>query len=1321
MKKWQGIFLLLSAVILSLSRSVEAQSPATTVSITSPKAGATVVQSTLALPFGSAASSSGVRDVVLLLQRNTGTGILCWDGHLWSNTTAVVSADYNALSHSWQWPMDVALPSGKSLAQGRYRLQAVARAANHSIIGRTTSDFAVQPAAGLTKRDAPSNDNVSRAIRIEGESGTTTGTNVGATGSPTNPNLNDVWWRWHDDYADGQVTFDTTGSTFDTYLQVFEETVDYSTAPPTATLMPMGSDDNGGGGTASQVTFSGKFGSEYVIAVSGMNGQSGDITLNWARGQVVTPTAPANDNIANAIPISGVSGSVTGTSVGATGDWPDSNNPAANVWWVWTSPGNGTVSFNATGSNFATYINAYSSTKALITARAGSISFMVAAGQRYFISVSGVAAAVGDITLNWNTSAASAPANDLPSRATTISGAAGTIAGTTVGANGEGIDNAKLGGPNVWYAWTAPGNGAVTFDTKGSGFDTFLRVFAQRMDTPSTFDFVGQDDDSGGAAAALLKFNAVLGKRYLISVGSRYSESGAIKLNWTSSLLSGPTNDLPQNATAISGLSGSVAGTNVGAHGEGPTGTATDMSNVWWKWTPPRPGAATFDTKGSAIDTVLRIYRIAPTTGTQVQILNVGEDDNGGGGTASQLIFDATPGTSAGSYYLISVASKTSATGAIRLNWSLGAPADVTGFVRDKAGRGMADVLMFLVSGDSIDPILFDQVPGGPIQVTHTTANGSYGFSGLKPGKYSVVPAKPGTLFSPRVRVFTKTTTSTPFTTVDFSALGTDILGPVLSDTELAAGDETANGIKVPGGVGGAVIDASGISGQRSAGVLYVGFYLQKLKGDAASLKLAPSQRGVLGTYSKRSRGFVSTAANAVPMRDSDKVFLTSEHSGHWSSVFDADVEKALASPGTYRIVTFAIDAAFNYSLNSRTSMDPDVPAGAQVTYLHFEEKAANMVVTRTLPISAPNGKFISYLISVTNTGDLPLQNVSVIQTLNTQKTVLVGTSISPRPAVINAYGIIWKFATIGAHSSQVLSLQVEAKENNPFGSNIAAGQLDVSSSGGVARFAHDQINIESSTWLIGGALNALRGLGDAIGRGFNYVFNSSVRDQRAQADLNTIKAGTGVTRVTGADVLTFGNGALLVASGGGNVLAIGPSNLVASGGGNLVASGGGNLVASGGGNLIAISGIRASNILNQLINNPASLLASNSPFAPALLGANLVASGGGNLVASGGGNLVASGGGNLLPGSVALFVDNNSGLLAKSGLQLLSQDGGGLISTKLITQDGGGLISQDGGGAINLNGTNLLAGKGNSLISDRGGSLVASGGGNLISQDGGG
>ena len=81
----------------------------------------------------------------------------------------------------------------------------------------------------------------------------------------------------------------------------------------------------------------------------------------------VTPTAPpapANDLIANAQVISGDSGSVNGTNVGATLETdepePFGNVGGSSVWYVWTpTNGGGSVTFAACGATFASSIAIY--------------------------------------------------------------------------------------------------------------------------------------------------------------------------------------------------------------------------------------------------------------------------------------------------------------------------------------------------------------------------------------------------------------------------------------------------------------------------------------------------------------------------------------------------------------------------------------------------------------------------------------------------------------------------------------------------------------------------------------------------------------------------------------------------------------------------------------------------------------------------------------------------------------------------------------------------------------------------------------------------
>ena len=70
--------------------------------------------------------------------------------------------------------------------------------------------------------------------------------------------------------------------------------------------------------------------------------------------------------------------------------------------------------------------------------------------------------------------------NDDFAGATVITGLTGTVAGNNVGTTkerGEPNHAGKPGGASVWYRWTAPAGGTVTFDTLGSVFDTLLGVY----------------------------------------------------------------------------------------------------------------------------------------------------------------------------------------------------------------------------------------------------------------------------------------------------------------------------------------------------------------------------------------------------------------------------------------------------------------------------------------------------------------------------------------------------------------------------------------------------------------------------------------------------------------------------------------------------------------------------------------------------------------------------------------------------------------------------------------------------------------------------
>jgi uncharacterized delta-60 repeat protein len=145
---------------------------------------------------------------------------------------------------------------------------------------------------------------------------------------------------------------------------------------------------------------------------------------------------PANDNFTNAIAIGGLTGSVSGTNNGASLELPceatniffdDFSAVTNSVWYAWTAPAAGTVTFNTVGSGFDTVLAVYQPitlTAALCSAvqivgdhhyvnasgvvqTNSQVSFSVAAGGTYYVSVNGNAAAdptndAGTYVLNWS-------------------------------------------------------------------------------------------------------------------------------------------------------------------------------------------------------------------------------------------------------------------------------------------------------------------------------------------------------------------------------------------------------------------------------------------------------------------------------------------------------------------------------------------------------------------------------------------------------------------------------------------------------------------------------------------------------------------------------------------------------------------------------------------------------------------------------------------------------------------------------------------------------------------------------------------------------
>ncbi len=126
-----------------------------------------------------------------------------------------------------------------------------------------------------------------------------------------------------------------------------------------------------------------------------------------------------------------------------------------------------------------------------------------------------------------------------------------------------------------------------------------------------------------------------------------------------------PANDTFANAQVVTGASGTTTGSTVHAAkepGEPNHGGNAGGGSIWYRWTAPSAGTATFTTCGSGFDTLLGAY-----TGTAVNSLTAlaGNDDSCG--IQSSVSFAVTAGVT----YRVAVDGYDNARGAVTLNWSL--------------------------------------------------------------------------------------------------------------------------------------------------------------------------------------------------------------------------------------------------------------------------------------------------------------------------------------------------------------------------------------------------------------------------------------------------------------------------------------------------------------------------------------------------------------------------------------------------------------------------------------------------------------------------
>jgi hypothetical protein len=130
------------------------------------------------------------------------------------------------------------------------------------------------------------------------------------------------------------------------------------------------------------------------------------------------------------------------------------------------------------------------------------------------------------VTLN------SLPGADQFASGTSISVVSNSVLGASFGATRELDEPLHFGlrtSNSVWYTWRAPASGIVTFDTKGSAFDTVLAVYVGDL---TRLTEVASDDDGGGFHTSKVSWNALAGVDYHVVIDGVTGEIGDYVCNW---------------------------------------------------------------------------------------------------------------------------------------------------------------------------------------------------------------------------------------------------------------------------------------------------------------------------------------------------------------------------------------------------------------------------------------------------------------------------------------------------------------------------------------------------------------------------------------------------------------------------------------------------------------------------------------------------------------------------------------------------------------------------------------------------------------------
>ena len=460
--------------------------------------------------------------------------------------------------------------------------------------------------------EEPANDDFSTASSINGDEGSRALDLLHATPEPGEPVFSSflgrpassVWYEWIAS-TNGPVEFQISSHNPSIAVDS-NHRVDIFRGDRITSLEAVASGRSG-------TIFFAEQGTVYRVRVSSSS-RGTALDLRWSPGG-----RPANDDFARAAVLEGESGELEGSSAGATLEPGESfGAAAATTWFRWTAPEDGDWWFSVASSHQVLAFEGDSpATLRLLSGRPESSALLAARRDREYrivVADSDARGPPGPYELSWRSEHRDT-GNDRFADAASIGSASSSeyVVDVDSASTVEPDEPLDTGVRTKWWAWEAPADGFYTWrlEDTGEAVPTYPKL---RL---TVFAGTGIEDlelvaETGPGAPFDFLLDAAAGQSYWIAVGFPTGDVAAyVQRSASAKLIWGPTpaNDDTADAAALSGISGSISGSNKFA--TATRGERTDIvgrSTLWWTYEAPASGWVGFavDEEGSWAITIYR-------------------------------------------------------------------------------------------------------------------------------------------------------------------------------------------------------------------------------------------------------------------------------------------------------------------------------------------------------------------------------------------------------------------------------------------------------------------------------------------------------------------------------------------------------------------------------------------------------------------------------------------------------------------------------------------------------------------------------------------